>query len=90
MQKRNFSSQFKTQLVMEYIKGSKSRAEICRENNLCSSLFAKWLTKFQENAHLIFEDDKKNQQEERASKLEQIIGRQAVEIDFLKRGLRQN
>lgn len=39
--KRKLSSQFKAQLVLEYLKGAKSQAEICRENALSPRLFAK-------------------------------------------------
>jgi len=54
--RRKLSSQLKAQLVMEYIKGIKSQAEICRENALSSGLFAKWYRQFQENIHQVFED----------------------------------
>jgi transposase-like protein len=84
--RRKLSSQFKARLVLEHLKGVKSQAEICRENALSPSLFAKWCQQFQERAPLIF--DNQNNQAEQMTKLEQIVGRQAIEIDFLKRGLR--
>ena len=88
--KRSFSSQFKTQLVLEYLSGRKSQATICRENLIGSNLLSKWVSQFQERAHLVFEDThKESQLEQKAEKLEQIIGKQAIEIDFLKRGLRR-
>lgn len=86
--RRNLSSQLKTQLVMEYLKGQKSQAQICRENLISPSLFTKLLRQFQEKAHLIFENSKKDEQGQKIAKLEQIIGKQAIEIDFLKRGVR--
>lgn len=85
--RRKLSSQFKAQVVMEYLNGSKSKADICRENILSPSVLAKWIGQFHKSAHLIFEDPQKNSQREKIDKLEQIIGRQAVEIDFLKRGI---
>lgn len=87
-QKRNFTSQFKTRIVLEHVKGIKSQSEICREHAICPSLFSKWKTQFEKNAPLIFEDNKKKNQEiEKIEKLERIIGKQTVELDFLKRGL---
>jgi transposase-like protein len=86
--RRKLSSQFKTQLVMEYLRGVKSQAEICRENAITPSLFTKWCRQFQERVPSIFDDSQKNNQAEQMAKLEQIVGRQAIEIDFLKRGLR--
>jgi transposase len=86
--RRKLSSQFKVQLVLEHLKGVKSQAEICRENAISPSLLAKWYQQFQERVPLIFDDSQKNNQAEQMTKLEQIVGRQAIEIDFLKRGLR--
>lgn len=88
--KRNFTAQFKTQLVLEYLSGRKSQAEICRENLIGSNLLGKWVRQFQEKAPRVFEDiSKQDQSGKRIEKLEQIIGKQAIEIDFLKRGLRR-
>ena len=86
--RRKLSGQFKAQLVLEHLRGVKSQAEICRENAISPSLFAKWCRQFQERAPLIFDDSQKNKPAEQMAKLEQIVGRQAIEIDFLKRGLR--
>jgi len=86
--RRKLSGQFKAQLVLEYLKGVKSQTEICRENTISPSLFAKWCRQFQERVPLIFDDSQKNEQAEQIARLEQIVGRQTIEIDFLKRGLR--
>lgn len=75
-------------MVLEYLKGEKSQAEICRENIICPSLFNKWLKQFEDGISMVFENAKGNQEAEKTAKLEQIIGKQAIEIDFLKRGLR--
>ncbi len=88
--RRKLSGQLKFQLILQYLKGSKSQADICRENLLSPGLFAKWLNQFEQNAHLVFENPEANSQEQQIQKLEQIIGQQAVQIDFLKRGLRPN
>jgi transposase-like protein len=83
--RRKFNSQFKAQLVLEYLRGIKSEAEICRESAISPSLFAKWYRQFQENAYKVFEDFRNNNhQAEQIAKLEQISGRQTIEIDFLK------
>jgi transposase-like protein len=88
--RRKLTSQFKSQVVLEYLKGGKSQAEICRENAISPSLFAKWCRQFQENIHKIFEDFRNsNDQAEQIAKLEQIIGKQTIEIDFLKEARRR-
>lgn len=83
--RRKLTDQFKSQVVLEYLRGGKSQTEICRENAISPSLLAKWCRQFQQNIHKIFDDPRgSNNQAEQMSKLEKIIGRQAIEIDFLK------
>jgi len=86
-QQRKYTSQFKVGLVMQYLKGSKNQAEICRENNLNPNLLNKWLKQFEQQANVIFEPNKAKEFQKQAERLEQIIGKQTIEIDFLKRGL---
>ena len=88
--KRKLTNQFKSQVVLEYLRGGKSQAEICRENAISPSLLAKWCRQFQENIHKIFEDFRNSDnQAEQIAKLEQIIGKQTIEIDFLKEARRK-
>lgn len=84
---RKYSSQFKADLILQYLKGSKSQAEICREYGLNSNLLHKWLTRFEQQVSQIFEPGQDNEQQQKIAKLERIIGQQTIEIDFLKRGL---
>lgn len=85
--KRTYSSQFKTNLVLQYLKGSKTQAELCRENNINANLLHKWHNQFNERAAIIFEKSKEQEYQQKVEKLQNIIGKQTIEIDFLKRGL---
>lgn len=87
MSKRKYTSQFKVNLAIQYLKGGKTQAEICRENSINPNLLNKWVSQFQDQASQIFERGKQNEYEKKVEKLERIIGKQTVEIDFLKRGL---
>jgi len=89
MQKRKYSGQFKVSLVLQYLKGNKTQAEICRENAINPNLLNKWLSQFQNQAKTIFDQGKQNEYQKKIEKLERIIGKQTIEIDFLKRGLSQ-
>jgi transposase-like protein len=87
MQKRKYTGQFKIDLVLQYIKGGRSQAEICRENGINPNLLNKWVGQFENQASQIFNKGKQDEHQKKIEKLERIIGRQTVEIDFLKRGL---
>jgi len=87
MSKRKYTSQFKASLVIQYLKGGRSQAEICRENSINPNLLNKRVGQFQNQASSIFKQGKQNEHQKRIEKLEKIIGKQTVEINFLKRGL---
>lgn len=72
---------------MQYLGADKTQAEICRENGISPKRLNKWVGQFQDNANLIFEKGKEKEYQQKLEKLERIIGKQTVEIDFLKRGL---
>ena len=57
-QRRNFSAEFKTEVVLEVISGTKSAAEICREHNLNPDLLSHWKNQFLANASKVFESGK--------------------------------
>jgi transposase len=87
MNKRKYAGQFKVNLAIQYLKGGKSQAEICRENSINPNLLNKWVSQFQNQASQIFDNNKQNEYQKKVEKLERIIGKQTIEIDFLKRGL---
>jgi transposase len=85
--RRNYSPEFKARIVLEYLQG-KSPSELCREHALNVNLLYKWHKEFREGLNLLFEKNKTNNEyQTKLEKLERIIGKQTIEIDFLKRGL---
>jgi len=86
--KRHLRPEFKFQLVIETLKGEKSQTEIAREYNVHPQLITNWRKQFFSEGPKIFDDKteerKKNQKVE---ELEKIIGRQTIEIQFLKKVL---
>lgn len=88
--KRIYTSQFKTNLVKQYLRGQKQQSEICRENAINPNLLSKWVRQVEENLHLLFENNhSQKESQKQLDKLQQIIGKQTIEIDFLKRGLQR-
>lgn len=85
--RRNFSPQFKAQVVLEVLTGTKSGGEVCREYGIRSQLLSKWKTQFLENAYTIFEGPGETHTEEkiRMAELERLAGKQALEIEVLKK-----
>ena len=85
--RRTFSAEFKFETVIEALRGEKSAAQICRERNINENLLSRWKTEFVERGAGIFEkaDKQRDGAEKRIVQLEQLVGRQTLEIEILKK-----
>ena len=52
--RRNFTPEFKAEVVLEALRGESSQAELCRRHNLSEQQFSKWKQEFPENAVSVF------------------------------------
>lgn len=87
--RRNFSAQFKLETVLDGLRREKMVAQICRERDITESLYYKWRDAFFERATDIFADQRGPQRDEQAKRiaeLERLAGKQALELEILKKG----
>lgn len=87
--KKNHKPEFKLQVILEHLKG-KTQTELSRQYDIHQQLVTNWKRQFLENASRIFSSSAKNQDQTKQKKieeLEKIIGRQTIEIQFLKKVL---
>jgi len=87
MMQRKWSAEEKMAIVLEGIKGTKSVADICREHKIRQALYYRWGDKFPEGGKKAlvngsFEDKAYKAEIE---KLQKIIGKQAIQIEILKK-----
>ena len=84
--RRTFTPEFKTEVVLEALRGESSQAEVCRRHNLSEDQLSKWKQHFLENAVSLFEstDKQSSDDQKRIAHLEQLIGRMAVALDIQK------
>ena len=87
--RRNFSSKFKTKVVLEVLSERKTLSELAQKHGLHPNQISKWKQEFLSGAEIVFEKGKtgKNSEGTEKEKLFKIIGEQKVEIDFLKNAL---
>jgi transposase-like protein len=87
--RRNYTTQFKLETVLEGIRGEKSIAQICRERGIKDTLYYKWRDQFQSQALTIFEDKRTaarvSDSGEQVAELERLVGRLALENEILKK-----
>ena len=88
-QRRSFDPQFKAKLVLELLNGAASQAELCRKHNLKPQLLSHWKATTLEDMHLLFQEDGQSSQDQlRIAELEQLVGRQAYDLEILKKASR--
>ena len=87
--RRNFTPEFKTEVVLEALRGESSQAELCRRHNLSEDQLSKWKQHFLENAVSVFtsSDQQSSEDAERIAHLERLVGRMAVAMDIQKKAL---
>jgi len=88
--RRTFRPEFKFEAVLDRVRGEKTLAQICRERDITESLLYTWRDAFFERAPAILADQRSSgngsdPQAERIAELERLVGRQALELEVLKK-----
>ena len=91
-QRRNFSAKFKSDLVIELLKGEKDLNTLAVENNIQPNLLRNWKKEFLDNASAVFDDKREDNlkeklAEERKEKTEYAkkVGQLTMQVDWLKK-----
>ncbi len=90
MTRRKFTSKFKTKVAIEALRERDSLSKLAQKHGVLPQQITSWKREFLTGAESIFEvksKNKKTELQEKEDELLKIIGRQKVEIDFLKQAL---
>ena len=87
--RRNFTPEYKAEVVLEALRGESSQAELCRRHNLSEQQLSKWKQQVIENVATLFAstDQQSSEAVERIAHLEQLVGRLTVALDIQKKAL---
>ena len=88
--RKKHSSKVKFQIILDILKEKQNQAEIARSYGVNSNLITRWRNQFLEQGHIMFDikrDLVNQEQQQRIQELENIIGKQTVEIALLKKFL---
>ena len=85
--RRNFTPEFKAEVVLEALRGESSQAELCRHHNLSEDQLSKWKQQVVENVASVFTSTDKHSSEatERIAQLEQLVGRLTLALEIQKK-----
>ena len=86
---REFSPEFKVQVVLELLTNQRSASEICRQHQLKDSLLYRWKQEFLERAPQLFRGETTDHQQTdvRIAELERMVGKLTLELDLAKKAL---
>ncbi len=83
---RSFTPEFKAQVVLELLTGTKNSAALCRQHQLSATLLADWKAAFLARAPLLFQSkEQRSQEAARIADLERLVGRLTLEAEILKK-----
>jgi transposase len=83
--KTSYSNEFKFKVAVDAIRGHKTIAELVIEHNVASSLISKWKKQLLDCGAKTFATGYTPQPESKDKSLYEQLGRQAMEIDYLKK-----
>ena len=87
--KRSFPADLKAQVVLQLLTGAATQAELCRKHNIKPQLLTHWKDAVIERMHSLFDQtDEVSLLHIRIAELEQLVGRQTLEIEILKKASR--
>ena len=86
---RNFSVEFKRQVVEEVVSGESRPAQICRWYNISSGLLYHWKRQYS-RGKFNNEPTEEAALKDRVEKLERLVGKLTLENEFLKKGLQNS
>ena len=87
--RRQFSPEFKAQVVMELLTGEKGLMEASREYEIKDTVLSRWKQQFLERSTEVFKSRgmKEKGQEEKIAELERMIGQLTIELEIAKKAL---
>jgi transposase-like protein len=86
---RNFSLEFKRQVVEELLSGENRPAQLCRRYNITSSVLYHWKKQYS-RGKFNNEPTEEGALRDRIEKLERLVGKLTLENGLLKRGLQNS
>lgn len=90
--RRNFSAKFKSDLIIELLKGEKDLNTLAAENSIQPNLLRNWKKEFLNNASVVFDDSREDNLKEKLSlerkekaEYAKKVGQLTMQVDWLKK-----
>ncbi len=94
MQKRSYTAEFKTKVILELLRGERELNEIASEYEIAPNQLRNWKAEFLDNSVVVFDRnrdrklrDELDTKQREADQLAKKVGQLTIEVDFLKKTL---
>ena len=94
MEKRTYTAEFKTKVVLEVLRGERELNEIAAEYEIAPNQIRNWKTDFLDNAVVVFDKNRDRKlrdeltiKQRESDQLAKKVGQLTIENDFLKKTL---
>jgi transposase-like protein len=89
MPRRTFTPRFRAEVLLAFFRGEQSHAELCRLHQLSPNLLSLRKQTCLDRLTLVFQyDERRHREDQRIADLEQLVGRQALELEVSKKASR--
>ncbi len=88
--RRKFTSEFKTKVVLDTLSERKSLAEIAKKYSILPVQISTWKKQFLDGCSMVFDNSESSAHEDRSEEIRglyEVIGKQQVQLDFLKKSI---
>jgi transposase len=84
--RRSFTPEFKAQIVLDVLSGTKSQAEAARQHKLKPELVTRWKEIALQGLETLFQGgEQRDQDQKRIAELERMVGRLTMELEIAKK-----
>jgi putative transposase len=90
---KEYSSDFKTKVVLEYLRGEANQTELSQKYGMPTCTIRTWIAHFLDNADSVFEDKRRDKEakgkmqekEKQIEQLHKMVGELTVENNWIKK-----
>lgn len=85
--RRTFTAEFKTRVVLEMLSGEKGLMQASRDYGIKDTVLSRWKQEFLVRAKQVFEEPRTDDTAEKIAELERMVGRLTMQLDMAKKVL---
>ncbi len=87
--RRQYSAEFKTEVVLQILSGEKTASELCRIHKLNPNLLTRWRKEFLAGASSVFErGSHQSSGQQQIAELERLVGQLTMQLSIAKKASR--